>query len=242
MHPVHWGHHGADMSGTLERLRHSDKRIRLFFSGDTKGYNRPKITYPDVKLSRPEIIDTLVQHLPDDSLAIDNEAMLDSVFKGEYANKFVVLDTSKLWIDDSIWFDRLSSADFFLAPPGICMPMCHNVIEAMALGVIPVINYPEWFTPRLEHMKNCVVFGSGDDLIKKVRQVLKMGSEQISELRKNVISYYENNLRPEIFVRDIQASSSNKVTALMITEKYVNQCASKLNKNSIIVRGAERRS
>ena len=43
------------------------------------------------------------------------------------------------------------------------MPMCHNIIESMAVGVIPITNYPEWFDPDLEHMKNCIVFDDQKD-------------------------------------------------------------------------------
>ena len=237
MHPVHWGHHGHNMPSTLERLRNSNKKIRLFFSGDTKGYKRPKTTYPDIKLSRPEIIDALLNHLPANSLLIDDEDLLTSTFEGEYKNRFVVLDTSKLWIDDSIWFERLAKADFFLAPPGISMPMCHNVIEAMALGVIPVINYPEWFSPKLQHMKTCITFDSTHDLKQKACKIMEMNRHQISHLRSNVIAYYDHYLLPEKFIRDIELSKKSKLTVAMITEKYVSQNALKLNKNSIILQG-----
>ncbi|ALP54083.1 hypothetical protein Tel_13600 [Candidatus Tenderia electrophaga] len=236
MHPVHWGHHGKDMYGVLRCLRKSQKRLRLFFSGDTNGYNRPKVKYPDVKLSRPEIIEILLQRLPDDSLILDDETTLSAAFAGDYLNKFVVLDTTRLWVDDALWLDRLSRADFFLSPPGICMPMCHNVIEAMALGVIPVINYPEWFSPGLEHMKNCIAFGDADDLARKVRHVLGMGERQIAELRNNVISYYQEHLRPETFVRRIEQAPGGTVQVLMVTEKYVNKNSSKLGKRSILMR------
>lgn len=236
IHPVHWGHHGKEMSAVLDRLRRNEKKTRIFFSGDTKGYKRPKTTYPDVKLSRPEIIRALIHNLPNSSSVIDDYSGLSALLHGEYINKFVVLDTSKLWVDDSVWFDYLSASDFFLSPPGICMPMCHNVIEAMALGVIPIINYPEWFSPTLEHMSNCIVFGSIEDLCAKVNEVLEMGEEDIAELKMRVISYYEKHLRPEAAVHKVEANLSRKVQLLMITERYVNQNFSKLGGGSILMR------
>ena len=236
MHPVHWGHYGTEMEATLERLRASDRRLRVFFSGDTKGYIRPKVAYPNVKLSRPEIIKVLLDRLGNDAEFVSDEPLLHSLFDGGYTNKCVILDIGKLWIDDSVWLPRLAAADFFLSPPGYCMPMCHNAVEAMAVGTIPVTNYPEWFVPQLEHIKNCLAFTNENDLVSQVRHALEMSPMRIAEMRKRVIEYYENYLRPQIFVRNIEAEKKNMAIALMISDRYVAKNASKLSRRSILLR------
>ena len=83
-----------------------------------------------------------------------------------------------MWIDPEDWLPDLSKTDFFICPPGFCMPMCHNVIEAMAVGAIPVINYPEWFNPTLRHMENCIVFDDRNDLVMKIEEILDMGQQE----------------------------------------------------------------
>ena len=177
--PVHPVHAAPDLEQRLEKYRLTKKGMRVFFSGDTKNYTRNRVQYPKVKLPRLKIINTIVERMDDDVLLIKNSAHLKSLKNTSYTNKCVVVDTNMTWVDDKEWLENLSRSDFFLSPPGIVMPMCHNVIEAMAVGAIPVTNYPEWFDPNLEHMENCIVFDDQDDLINKLNYALEMSQEKI---------------------------------------------------------------
>ncbi|MGB5340368.1 MAG: hypothetical protein WBO06_14885, partial [Gammaproteobacteria bacterium] len=133
-----------------------------------------------------------------------------------------------------------SKSDFFLCPPGYVMPMCHNVIEAMSVGTIPIINYPEWLNPSLTDMVNCVAFNDKVDLIRKITQLLNLKQEKINKMKTRVIEFYENNLDPAGFVNKLEMNTENEITLLMITDAYVAKNASKLNKNSIIITGTPR--
>jgi hypothetical protein len=142
-----------------------------------------------------------------------------------------------MWIDPKDWLPNLSKVDFFICPPGYVMPMCHNVIEAMAVGAIPIINYPEWLNPTLKHMENCITFEDKNDLVKKIQYVLDMGEQQVARMRHNVIEYYENYLNPGKFVNDIETRKENKITVLMITDKNTVKNASRISKRSILISG-----
>ena len=107
----------------------------------------------------------------------------------------------------------------------------------MAVGSIPIINYPEWFDPHLEHLKNCIAFDDKTDLLVKLNDVLKMGAEQVARMRQRVIDYYDENLAPESFVRKLESSEREKVIVLMITDANVSKNASKLNGRSVLIRG-----
>lgn len=135
--------------------------------------------------------------------------------------------------------DVIARADFFLCPPGIVMPMSHNLIEAMAIGTIPITSYPEWLSPRLEHMKNCIVFDNEDDLIEKIHLALEMSEAQKAELRDNAVKYYEQNLRPETFVEKIEVRDDTLLDVLMYSEYNVAKNPKKLNRRSVLMRGED---
>ena len=169
---------------------------------------------------------------------MDNPLAVTKQFSGSYANNCVIVDTNKTWIDDKYWLMHLAKTDFFLAPPGIVMPMCHNIIEAMAVGAIPVTNYPEWFSPKLEHLKNCIQFSNKQDLVDKVKFILDMDNQGIKLLRENVIDYYEAYLTNEQFINAFEAVDASHIDIFMIIECYVSRYASQLNRNSFIIKGA----
>jgi len=236
-YPVHPLQSGADLPARLEKLRKNEKKLRIFFSGDTKGYTQNRIHYPNTKLPRLVVIETILEQLGGKTIHVKDETTLNNLFSGDYINNCVIVDTSKLWVDPAEWMPRLSKTDFFICPPGYCMPMCHNVIEAMAVGAIPIINYPEWFNPTLRHMENCIVFDDRKDLIRKIESVLEMGKQEVSEIRGRVTDYYENHLNPTRFIDDIESRKENKTTVLMITDKNTIKNASRLNEKSILISG-----
>ena len=236
--PVHPVHAASLLNGRLDALRSNSKIVRVFFSGDTKDYTRNRVRYPKEKLPRQVIINTLVEQADNNVVLINDHTDLDKIFKSTPINKCVIVDTGKIWVDDRNWLDTLSRTDFFLSPPGIVMPMCHNAIEAMAVGSIPITNYPEWFDPALEHMKNCIVFDDQQDLIMKINQAIAMDDNRISRLRKNVLDYYDSYLRPGRFIEKIESREDSRLTVLMITEGNMAKYPSKLNKHSILMKGA----
>ena len=236
-YPVHPLLSGADLPQRLESLRKNGKKLRVFFSGDTKGYTKNRISYPNIKLPRLEVINTILETLDDRTIHVKNESDLNKLFAGDYINSCVIVDTGNMWIDPEDWLPNLSKTDFFICPPGFCMPMCHNIIEAMAVGAIPVTNYPEWLNPTLKHMENCIVFDDRNDLIMKIEETLDMGQQKISELRRNVIDYYENHLSPRKFVSDIESRKESELTILMITDRNTRKFPTELNRNSILITG-----
>jgi hypothetical protein len=149
------------------------------------------------------------------------------------------MDTSRIWIEEPDWLDTLARSDFFLSPPGIVMPMCHNIIEAMAVGTIPITNYPEWMRPNLVHMQNCIVFDDEADLIRKMQLALSLNESEIARMRANVIDYYRKHLDPRSFVRGLEARPERDITVLLYTEDNVRDNWARLNRHSVLMRRAE---
>jgi len=233
-YPMHPWNYGNDLQGRLQAARNQERKMRIFFSGDTKGYKRNRIFYPSAKLTRVQIIDTILQAgSPDTTLVADKET-LDDVLHGIYRKQCVIVDMSKVFVED--WLNNLGKAEFFICPPGYVMPMCHNTVEAIAVGTIPIINYPEWFRPSLRHLETCIAFDDEADLLLKVAFVLQMDAGDVARMRRNVIDYYRQHLDPVVFAREVEAKRQRKVTVLMITDRCVVTSAPKLNRNSILIR------
>jgi len=235
--PVHPVHTGPDLEQRLQQCRASEKKIRVFFSGETKNYGRNRIRYPKAKLPRLEIIDTILECMGGDAILVKDLSTLSDLHGSAYTNKCVIVDTSRIWIDDREWLSNLAKADFFLSPPGILMPMCHNIIEAMAVGTIPITNYPEWFDPKLTHMENCIAFDEKDDLINKIQCALEMSADQISRMRANALGHYESYLRAGAFIRRLESHPERKIIVILYTEGNVARNWAKLSKHSILMRG-----
>jgi hypothetical protein len=242
-YPLHPVQTGPDLSSRLQGYRRHERTVRIFFSGDTDGYVKNRIHYPTDKLTRLDVINAILERLGDKLSLVKDEASLACLRAANaYVNKFVLVESGGVRIEAKNWLSTLASSDFFLCPPGYVMPMCHNAVEALAVGAIPIINYAEWFDPSLEHLKNCVVFNDRSDLINKLNSVLEMGDEQIAAMRQRAIDYYENFLTPSSFTRRIESNKRRNAIVLMITDANVSKNASRLNRHSILIRGASVRA
>jgi hypothetical protein len=233
MHPLHSG----TSSEKLEDYRSMERKVRVFFSGDTENYHRVRIFYPEPKLPRQKIIDTIKARLGNDLVLVQDAEELSELHRAPYTNKCILTASHTVRIDFPDWLPTLARADFFLSPPGIIMPMCHNITEAMAVGAIPITNYPEWMDPPLRHMHDCLVFGDEDDLIAKLRQALAMAPDEIARLRTNVLNYYRAYLRPEIFLERVEAHEDRKLPILMHTENNVWHNSKRLGRYAILLQG-----
>jgi hypothetical protein len=109
------------------------------------------------------------------------------------------------------WLYVLGLADFFLCLPGREMPMCHNAVEAMAVGSIPILSYPDWFHPPLEDGKNCIVFCSDDELVPAIRRALAMSEREIRVLRESATKYYETWLTESASARRLLSGPGKTV-------------------------------
>lgn len=175
-------------------------RRRVFFGGNTtpKDYQRRVLATRYGKINRVAVLDHLINQpgATEITLVASGEQLQEA-----FANpRLVIVRTENHPIAEEAWLEVLSQSDFFLACPGAHMPMCHNVIEAMRVGTIPLLQYPEYFHPPLESGVNCVVYRDKETLIRQTRAVLQMPPEQIIAMKKNVTDYYEQYLHPPAWI------------------------------------------
>lgn len=125
------------------------------------------------------------------------------------AGKVIIVDRAQFSISQGQWRRYLSKFDFFLACPGVSMPLAHNLVEAMSCSCIPVIEkeYAALFTPSLVADREAVIFDQEEfTLPQAIQKALAMQQEQREAMRSNVFEYYRKYLTPHGVVSQIMES------------------------------------
>ena len=139
---------------------------------------------------------------------------LKNFIEAKIDNKVLLVDTSK---EFSIELEELkiilTKFDFFLALPGIIIPQCHNLIEAMSAGCIPVLHscYAKLLVPNLEHGVNALIYNDLDELNVLILSGFLLSEKEVLKLRLNCINYYKINLTPMQVVSKIEKNKFSKI-------------------------------
>ncbi len=128
---------------------------------------------------------------------------------------FVLCETQHCRIPGERWLEAMSKGDFFLACPGVGMPLCHNLVEAMAAGAVPILQYSRYLTPELEDGVSCLAFHDADSLGKVVSRVLAMDREEIAGLRRGTKAYYDAHLAPGRFAAKLLQAGKGEARLLL---------------------------
>ncbi len=174
---------------------------RLFFGGNTEPgkYDKDVIRDRYGMLSRREMLAVAASAIPAEQTHKPAEAA--GWLASREFHPYVLCETQHCGIPQNRWLDALSRADFFLACPGVGMPLCHNVIEALAAGCVPVLQYGAYLTPPLQDRVNCLAFHDSQSLRDIVKSLLSMTEPDITSLRANVRAHYDEHLAPGRFAQ-----------------------------------------
>ena len=192
----------SDLYKLIPMLRREQKSIKVFFGGNTGfGYGSPDIQKLFGKLTRNEII-TRLEAFPNQNklTSVAAEEQINCLLSGKLFH-LVAVKKPLFSLDD--WLRVLAKSDFYIAAPGFSMPFSHNAVEAMSVGAIPILQYPEMFSPPLTDKINCLKFDSLSDLIEKINDALHLDAEKLTAMRSNVLKYYDENLEPETAVENL---------------------------------------
>lgn len=145
---------------------------------------------------------------------------LDS--EGPASGECCLIDSRRVWIPLDRWFDVLSAFDFFVATPGYCMPHAHNLMEAMAVGTIPILPYHHHLRPPLTPGIDCLAFFDAEESVRAVREALRLTTGEVAELRGGVQAYYATHVDPSAVVQRLfsQATVAGPLTLLFNAEEY----------------------
>lgn len=93
---------------------------------------------------------------------------------------------------------------FFIACPGVDMPLSHNLIEAMSVGAIPIIHqeYSDMLVPQLQDMTNALIYNN-ENFMEVIQKALSLDTAQITAMAVEVKSYYDLHLTPKGIVEKL---------------------------------------
>lgn len=187
---------GQDLQ--LNTFRAQPRDWNLFFGGDAHRQKYSKLSTGSIYgvLGRARVLDLLEIHLPAALCkAPQNQAQLEQQI-GQADSGFVKINTRHCKIHPEDWLKTLARTRFFLACPGVRYPMSHNLIEALAVGSVPILQYSELLFPALEHGKNCLVYRNEAELLEVVKQALHMPALVWQKLSAGAQAYYDQYLAP----------------------------------------------
>ena len=170
-------------------------RHGIFFAGRMKkAYGRVAIEQQFGVLNRLNFLETVQTTF---------ESQISDTLN-EPSKPISLLDCTKTPIESSNWLATLSQFRFMLCPPGASQPICHNAIEAMCVGTIPIIEYDDRFWPNLTDGVNAICFRGKAGLIDAVHRAISMTDDQAATMRDNVLQHYQEHLRGEEFLRKLR--------------------------------------
>jgi glycosyltransferase involved in cell wall biosynthesis len=208
----------------LGSYRRMNRRYRLFFAGnlDPRYYHdRLFRQYYPSQLTRLDGVNAVLESKLDVLFIKGVDELYKITQNGKYINKLVLVQTTYPFkIKPPDWMKMVGQSDFFMCFSGSGYPMCHNAVEAMAVGSIPVIAYHDWFEPELEHGKNAIVYSGKEDMLNKIDAALKMSQEDIRRLRGGTIDYYDRYLSKGCLAEKYE-KGSQKVSTLTFFPKMV---------------------
>lgn len=229
--PMHARHYELGSISNKDAVAENENRkFRIFFSGNShkESYDNVIIKEGFRLLSRNEILTRVKKILGNDRrvyLAL-NKTEIENL---ERSSQLVVAILDFSWsfqergplqnrIDWDDWFSFLGDSDFFLGCPGIRMPFSHNIVEAMHVGAIPILEFPYLFRPPLEDGVHCLCFGKGKRTLEDaIDLAIQMDAQQIHTMRENVLRYKDMHLSQAVFWRSLLEQNENITMHLPVT-------------------------
>ena len=187
-----------------EILNKGLRKNSIFMIGnfDKMAYRTIEKSYFNVK-SRIEIFKFLNDR--DYITHYKTEKSLLNFINGEEDKKCIIIQRKHFSISVENLRPILGAFNFYLACPGVAIPYSHNIIEAMSVGCIPLIeeNYALMMQPPLEDMKNAILFKDFTDICNKIKYAYDLPESSVNEMRKNVLNYYNRHLTPSAVINNL---------------------------------------
>jgi hypothetical protein len=204
--PVHPSQRGVGVTPDLDAPRCVD----VLFAGnaDVPTYDRPILGDRFGVLTRHAALQAAYRWFGADTLRPESGA---GWHLGAPRTRFVAFESATSPIPASDWLPTLRRADFFLALPGAHMPMCHNAVEALSAGTIPILEYAQYFRPALRDGIECLAFRGIDGLHAALARAEALGPDGRSAMRHAARRYYDEFLAPGNLTRRVLAAGCSTV-------------------------------
>jgi hypothetical protein len=200
----------------ISRYQNETRPYKVFFAGSINyRYKRAQIEKRYSMLSRSKVIECVCNRFGSDALVqFRSLNELESMGKKAH-NKIILLAADAPLLTTSEWLTCLGKSRAFLAAPGVHMPLSHNLWESLALGTLPVLEYPQYLTPSLKHGINAWVYHGADELTTRLQQLLTEPDGRFEPMAQAAHTYYTKWGSPSAFLNRLRSSSDTKHSILV---------------------------
>lgn len=194
-HPAHFERLNSKKS--LRLLRSQQKRIGAFFAGTSSDLYQRNFGFP--LMSRDRVIAS-IRIFGDNGLdvvQVTRREDLTRAFERDLSKSILMVlsgdcgdNLEKHILAPDEYLEVLSESYCAICPPGLSMPQCHNLIEALAVGVAPIFNYQEYVHPRMP-ARVALAFNSPEELVDAIRTFLRMEPGDRIQRSGEVAGFYD---------------------------------------------------
>lgn len=191
----------------LQKLRGKVRKKSLYFSGNTSAE-----AYSDVRLQqkfsvahRCAIVERFLE--ASERSRLSERSVKINIAKWSRSNR-APKDVPNRVHDDG-WLEELSEHAFFLCAPGVHMPFCHNLVEATAVGTIPVLEYGKLLPVPMQHGLNAIFIDEFDNVDDLLYYLDKLSTDEIDRISEGAARYYDENFSDEAVAKLIVESDGD---------------------------------
>ena len=191
----------------VDRRRAAPRRHRLFFAGVVNPGYAERLDFPI--MPRPAVVECVRDTFRAESCVVTGRADLAALRRTDRPIVLILFGGAVTpMASDHVLGRRhysrlLARSEFALCPPGVFMPHSHNLVEALAVGTIPVLNYPDFCRPPLTPGADCLAFRTPEDLIAAVRHALAAPPAEIRAMRAAATALYDAEFSPAAAARNL---------------------------------------
>ena len=174
--------------------------MKIFFAGNISKESYDKSHFQErYRIDNRYVLVQAMLDAPDlsgrISLYSDYSQFRKDLDSGILSDRVVIFDASAGRIPQDQWMHLMARSQYFLALPGYSQPFCHNIVEAMMSGTVPVTEYHKLFIPPLKNESECLAFSGSEDLVVKVLSILNGEYDvKLEKMQEQSRQYYAEYL------------------------------------------------
>lgn len=162
--------------------------------------------------SRPRIINFLCSEFTENVVRPKNQQELDDLLnKEDLSNKILIIDQFR--VDGSKFIDIFLNSDFHIWMAGVTYTYCHNHIESLFCGTIPICQKTFYYY-GLDDKSNSLQYTTLTELKNIILDLIsgKITQETIKTIRHNVYDLYDTYYSADAYRKKIiEFLNSNKM-------------------------------
>lgn len=204
------------------RYRSETRPYRVFFAGTfNRKYERDTMPSRYGILSRGQVLESVRGRFPESALAVvRGYAELEALGTRAHG-RIVLLSPEAPLLTVEQWLTVLGRSEVLLAAPGVSMPLSHNLWEAMALGTVPLLEYPRQLVPPLANGVEAFVFEGSVGLQASLERILALEPSAFAPMRERCLDYHRRHGTVASFLERIAAHDSRRVKVMVFPYETV---------------------